>query len=367
MKSISVEINGKFSALSFDFKHEFDSRITTLLGHIGSGKSTIVDSISGFNRQLKCIVNINGNVFDSHIPSKINLRPISVMFQDTRLIPHMNVKENISFALNKSKIKKTNSESLDIEHIIQSLGIKEFLNKFPDQLSGGQKQLVNLCRTLAIKSDFIILDEPMSSLDIKNKATVLSLLKEINKKYEIPILIISHSVEEIAQISDNVIILEEGKIVTCGKLSQIFLEKEFTNIFGKFESSSILEGLIFEKNSSLNITKILISGFEIVLPGDFKKIGEKIRVRIRARDILISKNINSDSITENQLFGNVEKIKGEDDTAFSELIIKIGNSQDFQLLLIRITKYQLEKLKIKKDDKIYILFKSTSFDRQAII
>ena len=180
-------------------------------------------------------------------------------------------------------------------------------------------------------------------------------------------MIISHSVEEIAQISDNVIILEEGKIVTCGKLSQIFLEKEFTNIFGKFESSSILEGVIFEKNSSLNITKILISGFEIVLPGDFKKIGEKIRVRIRARDILISKNINSDSITENQLFGNVQKIKGEDDTAFSELIIKIGNSQDFQFLLIRITKYQLEKLKVKKDDKIYILFKSTSFDRQAII
>ena len=160
---------------------------------------------------------------------------------------------------------------------------------------------------------------------------------------------------------------KKGKIVTYGNLSQIFLEKEFTNVFGKFESSSILEGIIFEKNAYLNITKILISGFEIVLPGDFKKIGEKIRVRIRARDILISKNINSDSITENQLFGNVEKIKGEDDTAFSELLIKIGNSQDFQFLLIRITKYQLEKLKVKKDDKIYILFKSTSFDRQAII
>ena len=367
MKSISIKICGNFSSLSFDFKHEFDNGITTLLGHIGSGKSTIVDAIAGFNGKLKSVININGNIFYSHIPSKTNLRPISVMFQDTRLIPHMNAKENILFALKKSKIKNTNSKSLDVEQIIKSLGIKEFLNKFPNQLSGGQKQLVNLCRTLAIKSDFIILDEPMSSLDIKNKSTVLSLIKEINKIYKIPILIISHSVEEIAQISDNVIILEKGKIVTNGDLAQIFLKKEFTNIFGKFESSSILEGIIFEKNSSLNVTKILISGFEIVLPGDFKKIGQKIRVRIRARDILISKNINSDSITENQLFGNVQEIKGEDDTAFSELIIKIGNSQDFQFVLIRITKYQLENLKIKKDDKIYILFKSTSFDRQAII
>ena len=73
MKSINVEINGNFSSLSFDFKHEFDSGITTLLGHIGSGKSTIVDSISGFNRQLKGIVNINGNVFDSHILSLIHI------------------------------------------------------------------------------------------------------------------------------------------------------------------------------------------------------------------------------------------------------------------------------------------------------
>ena len=103
MKFINVEINGNFSSLSFDFKHEFDSGITTLLGHIGSGKSTIVDTISGFNRELKSLVNINGNIFGSHLPSKTNLRPISVMFQDTRLIPHMNVKENILFALKKSK------------------------------------------------------------------------------------------------------------------------------------------------------------------------------------------------------------------------------------------------------------------------
>ena len=84
-------------------------------------------------------------------------------------------------------------------------------------------------------------------------------------------------------------------------------------------------------------------------------------------NLIISKKVNSDGITENQFFGNVHEIKDEDDTAFSELIIKIGNSQDFQLLLIRITKYQLEKLKINKYDKIYILVKSTSFDRQAII
>ena len=101
MKSLSVEIHGEFSKLSFDFKHEFDNGITTLLGHIGSGKSTIVNSISGFNKELKSLVNINGSFFNSLISAKTNARPISVMFQDTRLLPHLTVKENILFALKK--------------------------------------------------------------------------------------------------------------------------------------------------------------------------------------------------------------------------------------------------------------------------
>ena len=251
--------------------------------------------------------------------------------------------------------------------MIEALNINHLLNKFPDQLSGGQQQLVNLCRTLAIKSDFIILDEPMSSLDIKNKSVVLSLLKQINQHYKIPILIISHSVEEIAQISDKVIIIEKGKKIYYGNLSQIFLKKEFTNIFGKFESSSILEGVICDKNLFLNITKIMINDFEVILPGDFKKIGEKVRVRIRARDVLVSKKLNSNNIIENQLMGTVTEITDEEGTAFSELIVRIGENKNTQLLLARITKYQSKKLKIDKNDKIYVSVKSTSFDRQAII
>jgi len=125
--------------------------------------------------------------------------------------------------------------------------------------------------------------------------------------------------------------------------------------------------VICDKNLFLNITKIMINDFEVILPGDFKKIGEKVRVRIRARDVLVSKKLNSNNIIENQLMGTVTEITDEEGTAFSELIVRIGENKNTQLLLARITKYQSKKLKIDKNDKIYVSVKSTSFDRQAII
>ncbi len=367
MIDIKIKIQGNFGNLDYEFNYNFKKGVTSLLGNIGTGKSTIVNSIVGFNNTLCCSVTINGKNIHHKKKLQNNLLPISIMFQDRTLIPNMTAKQNILFAQKRSSKKNTISQHLDYEYVVEKLKIRNILSKYPRELSGGQQQLITLCRTFLIKSDFIILDEPMSALDIKNKSLVLSLIREVNKKNKIPILIISHSIEEIIQISDHLIIIDRGKIIGHGNFSDMLFRKNFINLFGKFESSTLLRGKIIKKNKRLRTTTVLVKKSKIILPGYFKSIGEHVRLRIRARDILIGKNKKHLNITENNLIGKVLKIESEKNTAFVELLVGIGDDKDVQNLAVRTTKYQIQKLKIKLKDKIYLYIKSTSFDRQAII
>ena len=368
MKNLSVKISGKFGDLNFKFEHNFTNiGITALFGPIGSGKSTIANVIGGFNKKLKSKIFLNNNEIQGNRFLSPRLRPISIMFQEGRLIETLNVFENLKFAEEKSKIKKINSQSVNKDFIVNNLNLKDKLLKFPDSLSVGEKQLASLARTLLISSEFIILDEPTSSLDLKHKTKVLGFLKIFNKKYNIPILLISHSVEEISQISDEILLIDKGNLVSSGNVPEIMIKQEYKNFFGKFESGTILEGKVISKDAKFKITKIKIEDEILILPGLFKKIGEQIRVRVRARDVMVSKKLFHSNDFENIFEGFVVDISLEKDTAFAEILIQIGKKNHHQYLRARLTRYHLEAMKLKPNHKIFAYLKAVTFDRQAII
>ena len=368
MRGLNVKISGDFGGLNFDFNHRFlDYGITALFGPIGSGKSTIVNVIGGFNKELNATILLNKNIIQDENHLSPRLRPISIMFQENRLIETLTVYENLEFAEEKSRNKLCISQSIDKDKIINDLNLEEKLLKYPKSLSVGEKQLVSLARTLLISSEFIILDEPTSSLDLRLKKKILSFLKNFNKKYKKPILLISHSIEEISQISDEILLINKGKLVTSGKVHAVMIRKEFKNFFGKFESGAILEGKVLSKETKYNITRIKIEDEELILPGNFKKRGDLIKVRVRARDVLVSKKTFNLNFFENTFVGKVDEIIAEKETAFAEVLIKIGKNKKHQFLRARITRYQLKKMNLKISEKIFIHIKAVSFDRQAII
>ena len=145
MKNLSVKISGKFGDLNFKFEHNFTNiGITALFGPIGSGKSTIANVIGGFNKKLKSKIFLNNNEIQGNRFLSPRLRPISIMFQEGRLIETLNVFENLKFAEEKSKIKKINSQSVNKDFIVNNLNLKDKLLKFPDSLSVGEKSVLNL-------------------------------------------------------------------------------------------------------------------------------------------------------------------------------------------------------------------------------
>ena len=367
MTNLFVKIKGYVGEFFLDFEHNFNNNgITVLYGSNGSGKSTIISSLAGFIHNLEIRIILNDKIIENTKIFPPHKRPFGTMFQNPVLFEHMSVNQNLDFPISRNK--SFNKSLISKEELINHLELSPLLKRYPQNLSGGEKLRVALARTILKQSDYLLLDEPMSDLDIKTKARILNFLKIINKKFKIPILYVSHSIEEISQIADEIILINNGTKIISGSLSKILNSNSFQKLIGKFESSSVLEGILSETNPLMKLTTLDVNGQTLIVPGKPGLIGDIVRVRIRSRDVIVSPVRVNTHIIENQLEGIITKIYTEKDTAFSELMIDLKNRKNkkkSQLLRARITTYNLNKMEIAENKKVFIYISSVSIDRQA--
>lgn len=194
--------------------------LTCLLGDSGSGKTTILRLIAGLETSIKGTVIIDGKVVssDNFIEIEANKRNMGYIFQDLALWPHFTVYKNIAFGLQEQKAKNIKQTITDI---LSQFGIEEHINKYPHQLSGGQKQLVAIARSLVLKPKILLMDEPLSNLDVKLKRKLLELIKTIKQQYDLTIIYVTHDHREAFNIADNIVVLNNGKVVDSGSVEQI--------------------------------------------------------------------------------------------------------------------------------------------------
>lgn len=196
---------------------------TTLLGSSGCGKTTILKLISGFLEPQSGTITINGKKINGVLPNK---RKIGMVFQDYALFPHMTVEQNLLYGLKLEKGFSKNKKAAlkTVLETAQSLGIEEFLKRFPSELSGGQQQRVALGRVLVLKPDLLLMDEPLSSLDTKLRIKVREELKEIQKNLGITTIYVTHDQEEALGLSDKIAVINNGQIIQYDTPEKIYFE-----------------------------------------------------------------------------------------------------------------------------------------------
>nr|WP_294839902.1 molybdenum ABC transporter ATP-binding protein [uncultured Methylotenera sp.] len=211
-----IEVSATLKRQDFvlDVALQLDQRVTAIFGPSGSGKSTLLSIIAGISKPDQGRVMINGEtVFDHEkkINKPIHQRRIGLVFQDARLFPHLNVEHNLRYPL---KYTPTHEQQFHLNDIADLLEIGPLLKRTTHQLSGGEKQRVALGRALLSSPRLLMLDEPMASLDESLKSQILPFLKKVADEIKIPMIYISHSKDEIMQITNNVVYINAGKIVT---------------------------------------------------------------------------------------------------------------------------------------------------------
>ncbi len=190
-------------------------QIVSILGPSGSGKTTLLNLILGISE-----VDSGKIIFDDEDLTNVSMekRGFNIVFQDYALFPNLNAYENIIYGLKNKKNISTKEEVNDLIHL---LGLEKHLDKKIDQLSGGQKQRVALARTMVMKPKILLLDEPLSALDGVIKESIKERIKLIAKEYNLTTIIVTHDPEEALTLSDQVLIINEGKIAQFGKSEEI--------------------------------------------------------------------------------------------------------------------------------------------------
>jgi ABC-type sugar transport system ATPase subunit len=187
-----------------------------LLGESGSGKSLLLEAISGTRNIQKGNILVAGEDITNQ---PLNKRNVGIVFQNLALFPHKKVFNNIAFSLNCRKLGKKEID-FEVYQIAEKLGIAKLLQRYPETLSGGEHQRVALARTLIMKPAVLLLDEPLSSLDILLKEEMVALLKDIHQQGQ-TILHVTHDYHEVAQLADRISIIENGQILQTGSRLEI--------------------------------------------------------------------------------------------------------------------------------------------------
>ena len=332
-----------------EYKGKLSNGITTIIGPSGCGKTTFLRCFSGdltpFNGDIKLGEKI---LFSktNRIDVPINKRNVSTVYQNHLLFPHMKVKNNIEYGYNikKRPVRINTSEILDI------LKIEHLLNKFPHQLSGGEAQRVGLARAIFSNPDILLMDEPFTSLDYDTKGPILLYLKQLQKKLNIPFFFVTHSLEEMYYMSDQVILMNQGKIISVGNPNTIILNK-IDGISNKI--SNYIHGEILSISDE-KIAQIKIGNIELFAPVKLAQVGSNILVHFFANDVIISTSNMSNVSARNLIKGELIAYRYIDTSCLLTLLV-----QDIEIY-VEITKFSMEKLSITIGNDLYMIIKSSS-------
>lgn len=331
-----------------------DSKITGIFGPSGAGKTSFVKAISGLAIPDDGSISISKQIVFSEKDS-INLPPenrnIGYVFQEGRLFPHMNVAQNLKYGLKRDHDPSIYSE------VIELLKITDILNKNPSQISGGQGQRVAIGRALLTSPQLLILDEPFSSLDKNLRYHIISLLKPLIDRFNIPLLVISHDLSDLLMLSQNLLIIRNGKCVGHGNYYDLIGKDDALRELNK---SGLLNSIEF-KIEQIDANRGLMIGdahgqrvfAEPSLNQHIAGKDESIKLFLRPEDVTLALHRIEDISIQNQIEGRIEKL------IYSETKVLCIIDHGFRLIA-EITLATAQRMKLKEDSTIWSLFKAAA-------
>ena len=348
---LHIDVKKQLGTLPLEAHLDIPSQgVTALFGLSGSGKSSLINLVSGLINPDEGVIALNDReLFNSaeNVCVPINQRNIGYVFQDARLFPHYTVNGNLRYGM-----KNTSKD--EFNYIVELLGIDHLLKRYPITLSGGEKQRVAIGRALLTDPEILLMDEPLSALDLPRKRELMNYLERLSKEINIPILYVTHSLDELLRLAERVVLLTNGKVEAYDVLESIWESPLFLPWKQENEQSAVLSLPVFMHNPSYKMTALSIGDQNIWIHQVEAQINEKVRICIHSSDVSISLNKVEQSSIRNTLYGRIVKILELENRV--DLKLDIGGKH----LWASISKWSFHDLALQLGQLVYAQIKAIS-------
>jgi len=309
-----------------------DTGITGIFGESGSGKTTLLRCIAGLEQA-------------AGLP--VHKRNVGYVFQDPGLFPHLSVRGNIEYGKRRATTHRVDSAS-----VIDMLGISNLLDRKPDSLSGGEAQRVAIAAALLRSPDLVLMDEPLASLDRKRKDELLPYFDRLHDELSVPVIYVSHDIEEISRLCDHLVLLDDGKVAASGDLFDLVSRVDMPVLSGR-NAGVVLWATPMDHEDGL--TRFDFGDGNIWVPGEFEAGKKQLRLRIAASDVSIARERPTSTTILNILRAIVEEVHAVN-TATALVRLSAGN----QSLLAQVTNRSVKRLELKPGDQVFAQLKSVT-------
>ena len=358
--ALEVAIAARTGGFDLDVAFTAEAGVTAILGPSGAGKTTLLDRIAGFARPAAGRVSVNGTTLfdaDQNICVPARHRRVGYVFQDAQLFPHMRVAKNLAFGLSPEIGPDDQAE------IVNLLRIDALMERWPNSLSGGERQRVAIARALFSAPRLLLLDEPLANLDPGQRERLIPYMERIKERSRIPLLYVTHQLEEALRMADRAVLMADGRITAAGAIEDVFAHPAMAAFAGEHDAGVVIRGTVREKQQGVSAVSVPGGRFATTERG--LRLGQDVRLRILSRDVALALTRPEATSLLNILKCRIAAITSVSDREVLvslELADRPTEKVPVQIAA-RITRHSAARLTLKEGLEVYAMIKAVAVSR----
>ena len=336
--------------------------VSALFGPSGCGKTSVLRALAGLDRAAGRVA-LGSAVWQDDATRQwlpTHRRPLGYVVQESALFAHLDVRANLDYGRRRSG---ATGSAVSLDAVVDLLGIGPLLGRRPATLSGGERQRVAIARALACSPRLLLMDEPLAALDAQRKAEILPYLERLHRTLALPIVYVTHAMDEVTRLADHLVLLQDGRVLAAGPLADL-LSRTDLPLARQDDAGVVIDAQVAGHDREYGLSRIVFAGGALWVGECAAAPGDAVRARVLARDVSVTRALPTQTSVLNLLPVRLDSLQADRSTTLLRLVVGAApagqHGSDAVCLLARITRRSADALALQPGDALFAQIKGVA-------